>query len=790
MARIYVSSTYSDLRECRERVRSALRRLGHEDIAMEYYVAESRRPLEKCLADVSSCDLYIGILAWKYGHVPAGRDKSMTELEFRKALEMQKPCLLFLLDDRADWPADQREVEAYPRIKSLRDEIRENFLTGFFTGKEDLEARVIEAVVHWQHQKKTAQAQAPPLPAHHVERSAVAGPLIEALLTDLSGQNGILVVSALHGLGGVGKTALAAAVSHDPRIREHFRDGILWSTLGQSPDCLSLLTGWLHALGDTEYRPTTVSAASAYLRTLLHPASVLLVLDDVWDPEHARPFLAGGPRCRLLLTTRRAHVADELGAQLCALDVMTPREAVELLAKRVAAGRGGKPLSESELQQAAALAEETGHLPLALELMAALVARGYTWDDARKALRLEQGRRGEAQAYQHRAQAKLDASLRVSLTRLRTEDPAIWECFAWLGVLPDEVVVNAEVTATLWGLPVDDARQRLHFLADEALLQRREAGFAIHDLMHEMARQLLISPQPEGLGMSLIQATSTLLSRYAGQIQGHRWDTLPDDGYIHSRLLWHFRQAGAHEATHDLLRLTTPDGRNAWYMARDGQTAGFMEDVRAAWRLDFEATDPRFGRQCRYAAMISSLHSLTRTISPKILSALLQHGVWNPTKALDYVRQMRNAEQRAEALVEIFERLAKSADPEAESLRSTVLSEVRATIGLVGGGLGAELLARLSYHLSDDERNVVIQDAIACVSDSSWSLRKLAKSVPPAFRDRVLEAACVLCLKNEDPLERAKSLADALPDLSPVPKEKWLRQLQKWIEELPGGEER
>jgi hypothetical protein len=53
MTRAYVSSTFQDLQECREEVRLALARLGVDDIAMEYYVAEPERPLEKCLQDVA-----------------------------------------------------------------------------------------------------------------------------------------------------------------------------------------------------------------------------------------------------------------------------------------------------------------------------------------------------------------------------------------------------------------------------------------------------------------------------------------------------------------------------------------------------------------------------------------------------------------------------------------------------------------------------------------------------------------------------------------------------------------
>ena len=86
MAKIYISSTPSDLEECREAVYRMLRRMQHNVIAMEDYVARDQLPLDKCLDDVAACDVYIGIFAWRYGYIPDEDNpaqKSITELEFR-----------------------------------------------------------------------------------------------------------------------------------------------------------------------------------------------------------------------------------------------------------------------------------------------------------------------------------------------------------------------------------------------------------------------------------------------------------------------------------------------------------------------------------------------------------------------------------------------------------------------------------------------------------------------------------------------------------------------------------
>ncbi|AKB47471.1 hypothetical protein MSKOL_1694 [Methanosarcina sp. Kolksee] len=163
MARVFVSSTFKDLEECREKVRIVLKRMGHEDVAMEYFVAEDKRPVDKCMESVSTCDLYIGIFAWRYGYVPDGYDKSLTELEYRKAVETGKDCLIFLLDEHAPWPPKfvDREINAY-HIAALRNELSNEIMVSFFKSADELSSLVGAAVHNWEiHLKKDQVADRP-----------------------------------------------------------------------------------------------------------------------------------------------------------------------------------------------------------------------------------------------------------------------------------------------------------------------------------------------------------------------------------------------------------------------------------------------------------------------------------------------------------------------------------------------------------------------------------------------------------------------------------------------------
>ena len=112
------------------------------------FVAEDKRPLDKCLEAVASSDLYVGIFAWRYGYRPPGYDKSITELEYRKAVECGKKCLIFLLDENAAWPRKLMDKgDDASKIEELRDKLSTNYVVSFFESSENL-ASLVEAAIN------------------------------------------------------------------------------------------------------------------------------------------------------------------------------------------------------------------------------------------------------------------------------------------------------------------------------------------------------------------------------------------------------------------------------------------------------------------------------------------------------------------------------------------------------------------------------------------------------------------------------------------------------------------
>src|SRR6266852_5813508 len=163
------------------------------------------------------------------------------------------------------------------------------------------------------------------LPADYVPRPQEFEALIEKLL-DQRREEPIAITAALRGAGGYGKTTMAKALCHDERIQEAFDDGILWVTLGERP---GNLVGKVEDLIITlsRQRPgfSGIDAATARLAELLEDRDVLLVIDDVWNSAHLRPFLHGGKRCARLITTRNEDVLPR-GSQRVLVDAMNQEQ--------------------------------------------------------------------------------------------------------------------------------------------------------------------------------------------------------------------------------------------------------------------------------------------------------------------------------------------------------------------------------------------------------------------------------------------------------------------------------
>jgi|GEM_PF-2017553 len=333
------------------------------------------------------------------------------------------------------------------------------------------------------------------VPAWFVPRPEEADKVLRAL--GVLGESGdkIVAMTAVHGMGGVGKTTLAAWLLRDDRVRRRWPDGVLWATLG--PDATgeaaadAPLLLWGAALGEKGLHdyPRTEDKA-AIVRRLLAGRRVLLVVDDAWDIAPARLLLdCAGPDCGRLLTTRLWDVAAELDQDPLRIDVMAPAEALDLLTERA----GKQAMQRLTPEEASELCQRLGCLPLALNLAGAGLLGEATVGEYLEPLRREQGLGLLELGDGRRREQSLRVCFDISVNHLPDEDRSR---YALLGILASGAPFGAVEAAIVWGQqPSDPAIPRLlRRLAHHALLDPVDDNaprYRQHALTREHALKVL-----------------------------------------------------------------------------------------------------------------------------------------------------------------------------------------------------------------------------------------------------------------------------------------------------------
>jgi hypothetical protein len=254
----------------------------------------------------------------------------------------------------------------------------------------------------------------------------------------------------LQGMGGVGKTVMAALAARDYTVRRQFQDGIIWLTFGREPSVLAQVQKALMALGHDGTKYQDLSLARMQLGQALEGKECLLILDDVWNAADAEPCLrAMNPRCRLLITTRNLEVVGVLGARVHPLDVVTVDQSRDLLARWCVLK------AEDPAPEAGELIRQCGRLPLALGMIGAMLRgkpRAY-WEHVLNLLRHADLAKIRAQFpdYPH---TDLLRAIQVSVDAL---EPKARERYLALAVLPEDMPIHPAIQQTLWGVDEGEA---------------------------------------------------------------------------------------------------------------------------------------------------------------------------------------------------------------------------------------------------------------------------------------------------------------------------------------------
>ncbi|MBZ4018176.1 AfsR/SARP family transcriptional regulator [Streptomyces purpurogeneiscleroticus] len=319
--------------------------------------------------------------------------------------------------------------------------------------------------------------QLPATVADFTGRAAFVAELGQQLAT---AEGSVMAVSALTGIGGVGKTTLAVHVAH--AAREHFPDGQLYVDLqgaGHTPaEPEAVLGAFLRALGTPDSSiPDGAEERAALYRSTLAGRRVLALLDNARDAAQVRPLLPGTEGCAALITSR-ARMIDLAGAHLIDLDVMSPEEALTLFTRIVGEERVG-----AERKAAMDVVGACGFLPLAIRIAASRLASRRTWTVSVLARKLADERRrlDELRA----GDLAVKATFELGYGQL---EPAQARAFRLLG-LADGPDISLCAAAALLDMDVDAAEELIESLVDASLLESAAPGrYRFHDLVRLYAR--------------------------------------------------------------------------------------------------------------------------------------------------------------------------------------------------------------------------------------------------------------------------------------------------------------
>lgn len=246
--KVFISSTYLDLKNYRQVAIEVANRYTCAPLAMEFFMAQPEEPAQVCDKEIRQCDIFIGIYAHRYGFVPDGQKKSITQQEYELAKALGKDCLCFIVQKGFPWSPDFIEFDQHKVLKDFLATVQKEMTVAYFTTPADFDGKVSASLGKLLLEKTSDQQHASsnqplipiaptpfiahpyPLPPNFTGREAE-----KALLSNWL-HNAPEPMLVLEAIGGMGKTALSWVwLQQEVLAKNAELDGVLWWSFYDEP---------------------------------------------------------------------------------------------------------------------------------------------------------------------------------------------------------------------------------------------------------------------------------------------------------------------------------------------------------------------------------------------------------------------------------------------------------------------------------------------------------------------------------------------------------------------------
>ena len=536
-----------------------------------------------------ACDLLLG----RHADVAAEGPALVSQFPLRERLAGQVIVALWragrrgealsVFDSARRTLAEELGIDPGPELTGLHAKVLADDPSLARTAQDAATVRTVPA----EEPDTVTEPEAAAAPAGPVPRQLPAGvghftgrdtelKALDELLDPPGRQESAVTVTAVRGMAGVGKTALA--VHWARTVADRFTDGQLYVNLrGFDPEGAPVtpeeVTGWfLAALGvPGPAIPADAQARAALYRSMLAGRKVLVVLDNARNAAQVRPLLPGEPGCLALVTSRSsmAGLAASEGARLIHLGQLAGEDATELLTARLGPERvAGEPGAVTDLVRLCA------GLPLALAITAARAAESPELPLAALAADLL----AEPGSLEGLASDDDATSVRAVFSwSLRYITDLAARMFALLGMHrgPD---ISLPAAASLAALPAARTRSVLTELASASLITEYRPGrYILHDLLRTYAAEQAAALCDEeetraaiGRGLEHYLYTLTGFPSF-GQLGPFRAMPSPGPGVSPERLAGQAEMLSWLESEHPVLRQAIEQAADTDYTARAWQ---------------------------------------------------------------------------------------------------------------------------------------------------------------------------------------------------------------------------